>query len=65
VSDARSGHTVAALGCGLMGSAVARAVSRAGHDLVVRNRTPAKAEELAGDRVRAVPTAAEAVAAAC
>ncbi|MGY1746545.1 NAD(P)-dependent oxidoreductase [Blastococcus sp. SYSU D00695] len=55
---------VAVLGCGLMGSAVIRALVGAGHDLVIWNRTPAKADALVGDRVRAVPTAREAVEAA-
>jgi 3-hydroxyisobutyrate dehydrogenase-like beta-hydroxyacid dehydrogenase len=55
---------VAVLGCGLMGSAVIRALAAAGHDLVVWNRSPAKARALVGERVSAVATAAESVAAA-
>lgn len=56
--------TVAVLGCGLMGSAVARALSRGGNDLVVWNRTPARAEALVQDGIRAAGSAKDAVAAA-
>ncbi|MGY1746551.1 NAD(P)-binding domain-containing protein [Blastococcus sp. SYSU D00695] len=57
VSDTR----VAVLGCGLMGSAVIRALAAAGHDLVVWNRSPEKAQALVGERVRAAATSTEAV----
>jgi 3-hydroxyisobutyrate dehydrogenase-like beta-hydroxyacid dehydrogenase len=57
-------RTVAVLGCGLMGSAVARALARAGHDVVVWNRTPQKAQALVGERVSAAASPLEAVAAA-
>jgi 3-hydroxyisobutyrate dehydrogenase/2-hydroxy-3-oxopropionate reductase len=39
--------TVAVLGAGRMGSAMARAIARAGHELVIYNRTPGPALELA------------------
>jgi 3-hydroxyisobutyrate dehydrogenase len=52
---------VAVLGTGIMGGAMARNVAAAGHDVVVWNRTPAKAEAT-GLRVAASP--AEAVAGA-
>jgi 3-hydroxyisobutyrate dehydrogenase-like beta-hydroxyacid dehydrogenase len=62
--DVEQQGTVALLGCGLMGSAIARTLSEAGHDLVVWNRSPEKAQALVGDGVRAAATAHEAVAAA-
>ncbi len=52
---------VAVLGTGIMGSAMARTLCRAGHDVRVWNRTPAKAEALAADGARVAATAAEAV----
>ena len=54
---------VAVIGTGRMGSAMAWALTRAGLDLVVQNRTRARADELAaelGDGVRVVDTPAEA-----
>jgi 3-hydroxyisobutyrate dehydrogenase/2-hydroxy-3-oxopropionate reductase len=57
--------TVAIVGTGRMGSAMARAISRAGHDLVLQNRTTATCMSLAAQLgCRAVQTAAEAAAAA-
>ncbi|MFJ9028712.1 NAD(P)-dependent oxidoreductase [Streptomyces sp. NPDC102274] len=53
---------VAVLGTGIMGAAMARNLCRAGHDVRVWNRTPAKAEALAADGARAFTTPAEAVA---
>jgi 3-hydroxyisobutyrate dehydrogenase-like beta-hydroxyacid dehydrogenase len=53
--------TVAVLGTGRMGSAMARALRAAGHDLVLHNRTAAAAERLAdelGARVASTPAAA-------
>ncbi len=53
--------TVAVIGTGRMGSAMARALARAGVDLVVQNRTRDRADELARDLgARAVGTPAEA-----
>ncbi|MFE4535749.1 NAD(P)-dependent oxidoreductase [Streptomyces scopuliridis] len=53
---------VAVLGTGIMGAAMARNLCRAGHDVRVWNRTPAKAEALVADGARAFVTPAEAVA---
>ncbi|MFD6336016.1 NAD(P)-dependent oxidoreductase [Streptomyces sp. NPDC060131] len=53
---------VAVLGTGIMGAAMARNLCRAGHDVRVWNRTPAKAEALVPDGARAFATPAEAVA---
>lgn len=57
--------TVAIVGTGRMGSAMARALARAGVDLVSYNRTPARAHALAaetGCRVAATPAEAAATA---
>jgi 3-hydroxyisobutyrate dehydrogenase/2-hydroxy-3-oxopropionate reductase len=57
--------TVGLIGIGRMGSAMARALARAGHDLVVYNRTPERAEALAaelGARVAATPAEVAATA---
>jgi 3-hydroxyisobutyrate dehydrogenase-like beta-hydroxyacid dehydrogenase len=57
--------TVAIVGTGRIGSAMARAMARAGHDVVVQNRTRSSCEALAGEiRARVVDTPAEAAAAA-
>ncbi|MEV7424483.1 NAD(P)-dependent oxidoreductase [Streptomyces sp. NPDC091212] len=53
--------TVAVLGAGIMGAAMARNLCRTGHDVRVWNRTPAKAEALAADGATPVGTPAEAV----
>ena len=56
---------VAVVGTGRMGSAMARALARAGHELVLHNRTADRAEALArelGGRARAARTPAEAAA---
>ncbi|MFE8602856.1 NAD(P)-binding domain-containing protein [Archangium violaceum] len=42
---------IAVVGCGLMGSALARAFSAAGHDVAVWNRTPGKARAVGGGTV--------------
>ncbi|GAA2995987.1 NAD(P)-dependent oxidoreductase [Streptomyces fulvorobeus] len=52
------------LGLGAMGTALARTWLAAGHPLTVWNRTPSRAEPLAGHGARIAPDAAEAVAAA-
>ena len=58
-------RTVAVLGTGNMGSAMSRALARAGFDLVLYNRTLERCEPLAQELgARVLPTAAEAVAAA-
>ena len=57
--------TVGLVGAGRMGSAMARAIHGAGHDLVVWNRTPAAAEALASELGgRAVGRPADVAAAA-
>ncbi|KOT49167.1 MULTISPECIES: NAD(P)-dependent oxidoreductase [Streptomyces] len=53
--------SVAVLGTGIMGSAMARNLAGAGLDVRAWNRTRAKAEPLAADGVRVVDTPAEAV----
>jgi 3-hydroxyisobutyrate dehydrogenase len=53
--------SVAVLGTGIMGAAMARNLARAGHDVRVWNRTRAKAEPLADDGARVAATPAEAV----
>ncbi|WP_030374892.1 NAD(P)-dependent oxidoreductase [Streptomyces rimosus] len=53
--------SVAVLGTGIMGSAMARNLAGAGLDVRAWNRTRAKAEPLAADGVRVVGTPAEAV----
>ncbi|MFI6701741.1 NAD(P)-dependent oxidoreductase [Streptomyces sp. NPDC050509] len=55
---------VAVLGTGIMGAAMARNLCRAGLDVRVWNRTPAKAEPLAADGARVAGTPAEAVSGA-
>jgi 3-hydroxyisobutyrate dehydrogenase-like beta-hydroxyacid dehydrogenase len=58
---------VAVVGTGRMGSAIAHALARAGHELVLHNRTRDRADRLAaelGGSTRAVATPAEAAASA-
>ncbi|MEV6567556.1 NAD(P)-dependent oxidoreductase [Streptomyces kronopolitis] len=57
-SDIRS---VAVLGTGIMGAAMARNLARAGLDVRAWNRTRARAEPLAADGIRVTDTPAEAV----
>jgi 3-hydroxyisobutyrate dehydrogenase/2-hydroxy-3-oxopropionate reductase len=60
--------TVAVLGAGRMGSAMAAAIRRAGHELVVYNRTPHRAASLASTldcALAATPAEAAAVADIC
>lgn len=52
---------VALLGTGLMGQPMAQRLAVAGHEVVVYNRTRARAEALAGDGVRLAGTPAEAI----
>jgi 3-hydroxyisobutyrate dehydrogenase-like beta-hydroxyacid dehydrogenase len=58
------GHGVAVIGCGLMGSALARGLVTKGYSVLAWNRTTDKAQELAPDGVVPVPTVAEAVSVA-
>lgn len=53
---------VAVIGTGLMGSAIARTLARAGHRVTAWNRTAARAAALADDGVVAAGSVAEAVA---
>ncbi|MFJ4919505.1 NAD(P)-dependent oxidoreductase [Streptomyces sp. NPDC088725] len=53
--------TVAVLGTGIMGAAMARNLRRTGHDVRVWNRTAAKAEPLAAEGAYVAATPAEAV----
>jgi 3-hydroxyisobutyrate dehydrogenase/2-hydroxy-3-oxopropionate reductase len=55
---------IAFLGLGLMGTPMARRLIAAGHSLAVWNRSPGKAEALAGPGVRVAATPADAVATA-
>lgn len=56
-----STRTVAVLGTGIMGAAMARNLLRAGHTVRVWNRTLAKTEPLAAEGAEVAATAAEAV----
>ncbi|MFD8571471.1 NAD(P)-dependent oxidoreductase [Streptomyces sp. NPDC059639] len=53
--------TVAVLGTGIMGAAMARNIARAGHTVRAWNRSRAKAEPLTADGVHVTDTPAEAV----
>lgn len=52
---------IAVLGCGLMGSALARALSASGHSVAAWNRSPAKAQALAASGITPFAELAEAV----
>ena len=54
---------ITAIGLGLMGSALARAIERAGHDLTVWNRSPAKMQPFMDDGVAAAPDVVSAITA--
>jgi 3-hydroxyisobutyrate dehydrogenase len=56
----RRATTVAALGTGIMGAAMARSPLRAGLDVAAWNRTPSRAEPPAADGARTAASAAEA-----
>lgn len=60
-SGATKTHDVAVVGCGLMGAALVRALAKTGRSVAAWNRTPARAEALAGDGVTAVRSVDEAV----
>lgn len=55
---------VAFLGTGLMGQPMAQRLAAAGHQVFVYNRTPARAEALAGEGISIAGTPAEAIGAA-
>lgn len=52
---------VAVLGTGIMGSGMARSLAREGHDVIVWNRTRARAQALEGDGIRVAATVSDAV----
>jgi 3-hydroxyisobutyrate dehydrogenase len=54
----------AVLGTGIMGSAMARSLAREGHDVAVWNRTPERAEAVAGSAITAHAALGDAVAGA-
>jgi 3-hydroxyisobutyrate dehydrogenase len=54
-------NTVAVLGTGIMGAAMARSLLKAGHEVRVWNRTAGKAQALAADGARVAGTPTEAV----
>jgi threonine dehydrogenase-like Zn-dependent dehydrogenase len=54
-------YDVAVLGCGLMGAALVRALAKTGRSVAVWNRTPDRAEALAGDGVTPIRTVGDAV----
>lgn len=58
------GQKIAVIGTGLMGFPMARNLARAGHEVVVWNRTRARAEGLEADGATIAETAAEAVGSA-
>ncbi|WP_411146212.1 NAD(P)-dependent oxidoreductase [Streptomyces sp. x-80] len=64
MSEANGGlttHDVAVIGCGLMGAALARAFAKSGYSVAVWNRTPERAEALAGEGIRPVRSVGDAV----
>jgi len=54
---------ITVIGLGLMGAALARAIQRAGHDLTVWNRTPAKMQPFIDDGVTGAPDVVSAITA--
>lgn len=62
MADATAKQTVAVLGTGTMGAPMARNIARAGLPVVAWNRTPEKAEALAGDGIRHASSAEAALA---
>jgi len=60
-NGATTAYDVAVLGCGLMGTALVRALAKSGHSVAVWNRTPGRAEALAGDGITPIRTVGDAV----
>lgn len=52
---------ITVIGLGLMGAALARSIQRAGHDLTVWNRSPAKMQPFIDDGVAAAPDVVSAI----
>ncbi len=66
IPNRKGGHImsdITAIGLGLMGSALARAIRGAGHDLTVWNRSPAKMRPFIDGGVAGAPDLASAIAA--
>ncbi|NBE50005.1 NAD(P)-dependent oxidoreductase [Streptomyces boluensis] len=64
MSDNKAGsksYDIAVIGCGLMGSALARAFASKGFSVAAWNRTPERAEALAGDGITALRSIDDAV----
>lgn len=64
MADTTHPHDVAVLGCGLMGAAIARTLATTGLSVAAWNRTPSKAEALAGDGVTPITDIHDAIASA-
>lgn len=64
MSDSVTAQRVSVLGLGAMGTALARALLAAGHEVTVWNRTAARAEALVAEGATAAATAGEALTAA-
>lgn len=64
MTDTTRPHDVVVIGCGLMGSAIARTLAAAGASVAAWNRTHSKAEALASDGITAVRDIRDAIAAA-
>ena len=56
-------NRITVIGLGLMGSALARAIHNAGHELTVWNRSPAKMQPFINDGVAGAPDLVSAIAA--
>jgi len=56
-------NDITVIGLGLMGTALAQAIQRAGHDLTVWNRSPAKMQPFINDGVTGAPDVASAITA--
>ena len=54
---------ITVIGLGLMGSALARAIQQAGHELTVWNRSPAKMQPFINDGVAGAPDVVSAITA--
>ena len=61
-SSTQNQYDVAVIGCGLMGAALAKNFGANGLKVAAWNRSPEKAEAIAGDNITAVTSVAEAVA---
>lgn len=61
-SSTQNQYDVAVIGCGLMGAALAKNFAANGLRVAAWNRSPEKAQAIAGDNITAVASAADAVA---